>query len=57
MRTYSFKEITDQVKEWIQLDYIYPDDIPAIELYMDQITTFMDKQLAGNKRQPVTTIW
>ena len=52
MRTYSFKEITDQVKEWIQLDYIYPDDIPAIELYMDQITTFMDKQLAGNKRQP-----
>lgn len=52
MKKYSFKEIKDQVKEWIQLDYIYPEDIPAIELYMDQITTFMDKQLTGNKRRP-----
>lgn len=52
MKTYSFKEIKAHVKEWIQLDYIYPEDIPAIELYMDQITTFMDKQLTGNKRRP-----
>lgn len=39
-----------QLEEWIHLDYIEPQDIPAIELYMDQITTFMDKQLNGNKR-------
>ena len=52
MKTYSFKEIKAHVNEWIQLDYIYPEDIPAIELYMDQITTFMDKQLTGNKRRP-----
>lgn len=52
MNKYAFKEITEQVKQWIKLDYINPEDIPAIELYMDQITTFMDKQLAGNKRRP-----
>ena len=51
MNTFAFKEIEKQIKQWIQLDYISPEDIPSIELYMDQITTFMDKQLAGNKRQ------
>ena len=39
-----------QIMEWIQLGYIAPDDIPTIELYMDQVTTFMDKYLAQNKR-------
>lgn len=46
----SFSEIKNQIHEWIQLDYILPEDIPSIELYMDQITTFMEKQLQGNKR-------
>ena len=32
------------------LDYIHSDDIPAIELYMDQVTTFMDDQLKSTKR-------
>lgn len=32
------------------IHYIMPDDIPSIELYMDQVTTFMDKQLASMKR-------
>lgn len=50
MKTYTFQDIKSQIQEWIHLDYIYPEDIPAIELYMDQITTFMDKQLCGNKR-------
>lgn len=31
-------------------NYIRPEDIPAIELYMDQVTTFMDKHLASSKR-------
>lgn len=29
---------------------INPSDIPAIDLYMDQVTTFMDKQMASSKR-------
>ena len=28
-----------------RIDYIRPDDIPDIELYMDQVTTFMDNRL------------
>lgn len=42
--------IKKQVREWINLGYIVPEDIPSIELYMDQITTFMDKFLSKNKR-------
>ncbi|NLK26768.1 MAG: DUF1836 domain-containing protein [Clostridiales bacterium] len=30
--------------------YITPDDIPNIDLYMDQVTTFMDKHLKSSKR-------
>ena len=33
-----------------ELDYIKPDEIPNIDLYMDQVTTFMDSQLATSKR-------
>lgn len=32
------------------LDYINPADIPSIELYMDQLTTFMEEQLGKNRR-------
>lgn len=32
------------------LDYIKPDDIPNIDLYMDQVTTFMDEHLSEGKR-------
>ena len=32
------------------IDYVKPEDIPNIALYMDQITTFMDEQLAASKR-------
>lgn len=33
-----------------RIDYIRPDSIPNIDLYMDQITTFMDTQLTKSKR-------
>ena len=33
-----------------KLDYIKPDAIPNIDLYMDQVTTFMDSNLARSKR-------
>ena len=29
------------------LDYIRPEDIPNIDLYMDQVTTFMEEQCSG----------
>ena len=48
--SFNFKEILNKIEEWINLDVINPDDIPSIELYMDQVTTFMDKELSGTKR-------
>lgn len=33
-----------------KLDYIKPDAIPDIDLYMDQVTTFMDANLVHSKR-------
>ena len=32
------------------IDYIKPSDIPNIDLYMDQVTTFMDEHLMSLKR-------
>lgn len=40
------------IKKQLDLDFIQAEDIPNIELYMDQITTFMDTRLAGSKRYP-----
>lgn len=48
----TFDEIKKEIRDAIQMDYIEPADIPAIELYMDQVTTFMDKHLSNNKRFP-----
>lgn len=33
-----------------RIDYIKPEDIPNIDLYMDQVTTFMDSHLESTKR-------
>ena len=33
-----------------RIDYIHPEDVPGIDLYMDQVTTFMDSQLKSSKR-------
>lgn len=35
-----------------QIDYVHSEDIPNIDLYMDQVTTFMDAHLASTKRYP-----
>lgn len=44
-------EYVRQLIENLQkLDYIQPDEIPNIDLYMDQVTTFMDEHLAQEKR-------
>jgi len=34
------------------LDYVKPEQIPDIPLYMDQLTTFMDERLEKSKRYP-----
>ncbi len=41
------KGLIDNLKD---VKYIMPDDIPNIDLYMDQVTTFMDKHLKSSKR-------
>ena len=35
-----------------RIEYIRPDDIPNIDLYMDQVTTFMDDRLKSSARYP-----
>lgn len=50
MKAFTFSEIQEKIGQWIETDVIIPEDIPSIELYMDQVTTFMDKQLSGTKR-------
>lgn len=35
-----------------RIDYIKPEDIPNIDLYMDQVTTFMDRKLRSTARYP-----
>ena len=34
------------------IDYIRPREIPDIDLYMDQVTTFMEEHLHSSKRYP-----
>ncbi|MCR5086738.1 MAG: DUF1836 domain-containing protein [Lachnospiraceae bacterium] len=41
------RELLDSVQN---PDYIRPQDIPNIDLYMDQVTTFMDEHLETTKR-------
>ena len=44
------QELKEQINIWLDLGYIAPEDIPSIELYMEQVTTFMDRYLSKNKR-------
>ncbi|MCD7708792.1 MAG: DUF1836 domain-containing protein [Clostridiales bacterium] len=38
------------LKRLKSVDYIQTEDVPDIGLYMDQVTTFLDDQLAASKR-------
>lgn len=51
MERSSEESIMDILKKLNEIDYIDPDEIPNIDLYMDQVTTFMDEHLAACKRQ------
>lgn len=51
--TIDTKDMLDSILSSIaRIDYVKPDSIPNIELYMDQVTTFMEKELSSSKRHP-----
>ena len=50
MERSSEESIIDILKKLNEIDYIDPDEIPNIDLYMDQVTTFMDEHLAACRR-------
>lgn len=43
------KSILDSLDD---IKYIHPEDVPGIDLYMDQVTTFMDRKLRSSSRYP-----
>lgn len=49
--TIDTENILDSILDSIsRIDYVHPVDIPNIDLYMDQVTTFMEEQLVRTKR-------
>ncbi len=50
-------EFEKKLEKWMELDYVAPEDIPNIELYMDQVTTFLDEQLMNTKRYETDKIF
>lgn len=47
------KDILNSILDSLsRIDYIKPEELPNIDLYMDQVTTFMDDQLSISKRHP-----
>ena len=49
--TIDTKDILNSILSSIsRIDYIKPEEIPGIDLYMDQVTTFMDAHLESSKR-------
>lgn len=40
------------MKSLDQIQYIKPEEVPAIDLYMDQVTTFMESRLKSTTRNP-----
>ena len=49
--TINTEDLLNSILESVgRIDYIHPVDIPNIDLYMDQVTTFMEEQLSSTKR-------
>jgi DNA-binding transcriptional MerR regulator len=44
------ENITAVLRKLARLNYIKPGEVPNINLYMDQVTTFMDEHLSDSKR-------
>lgn len=50
MNSENRKALNTILKEFSELDYVHPEDIPNIDLYVDQVTTFIESQLESVKR-------
>ena len=51
--TIDTKDILNSILASIsRIDCIKPEEIPGIDLYMDQVTTFMENHLSSSKRHP-----
>ena len=50
MNTEYTQFVATLLKRLAKLNYIKPGEVPNIDLYMDQVTTFMDAQLASSRR-------
>ncbi len=50
MKSDSKKLLNELLKSLSKIDYVHPDEIPNIDLYVDQVTTFIDSQLESVKR-------
>ena len=51
--TISTEDLMNSIMESLErISYIRYDDIPNIDLYMDQVTTFMDEKLQATTRNP-----
>ena len=49
--TIDTKDMLNSILQSIsRIDYVKPQDIPNIDLYMDQVTTFMESQLGSTRR-------
>lgn len=47
------EQLLEKVLEsFSEIDYIRTGDVPGIDLYMDQVTTFMDSKLKNTTRKP-----
>lgn len=55
--TINTEDLLNSILESVgRIDYIHPVDIPNIDLYMDQVTTFMDSHLESTKRNEADKI-
>ena len=51
--TIDYEDLLNSILDSLdRIEYIHPDDIPNIDLYMDQVTTFMDSRLSNTSRYP-----
>ena len=50
MNTEYTQFVATLLKRLAKLNYIKPGEVPNIDLYMDQVTTFMDEHLSDSKR-------
>ena len=41
----SKKRLNDILRQLAEIDYVHPEDIPNIDLYMDQVLTFLNQDL------------